>query len=170
MSDFLQPCGLQHIRLLCPSVSSRVCSNSCPLSQRCYLTISSSASLASFLPFSPQDQGVFQWISSLHQIVKVLELQLHHQSFQWIFQVDFLWDWLVWSPCCPRDSQSINSSVLSLLYGPSVTCVHDYYKTNPLNSYNIPEIGIIVSNRPMKEVRLLTKPTSSVNDKGKIQI
>ena len=27
-----------------------------------------------------------------------------HQSFQWIFRVDFLQDWLVWSPCCPRDS------------------------------------------------------------------
>ena len=26
-------------------------------------------------------------------------------SFQWIFRVDFLWDWLVWSPSCPRDSQ-----------------------------------------------------------------
>ena len=35
--------GLQHIRLLCPPVSLRVCSHSCPLSQGCYLTISSSA-------------------------------------------------------------------------------------------------------------------------------
>ena len=31
-----------------------------------------------------------------------LELQLQHQSFQWIFRVDFLWVWLVWSPWCPR--------------------------------------------------------------------
>ena len=45
------------------------------------------------------------WISSSHQVAKVLELQLQHQSFQWIFRVDFLQDWLVWSPCCPRDSQ-----------------------------------------------------------------
>ena len=30
---------------------------------------------------------------------------LQHQSFQWIFSVNFLWDLLVWSPCCPRDSQ-----------------------------------------------------------------
>ena len=28
-----------------------------------------------------------------------------HQSFQWIFRTDFLQDWLVWSPCCPRDSE-----------------------------------------------------------------
>ena len=36
----------------------------------------------------------------LSQVAKVLELQL--QSFQWIFWVDFLWDWLIWSPCCPK--------------------------------------------------------------------
>ena len=39
----LQPHGLQYTRLLCPPLSPRVCSNSCPLSQWCYLTISSSA-------------------------------------------------------------------------------------------------------------------------------
>ena len=37
-----------------------------------------------------QHQGLFQWVSSLHQVAKVLELQLHHQSFQWIFRADFL--------------------------------------------------------------------------------
>ena len=52
-----------------------------------------------------QHQGLFQWVSSSHYVAKVLELQLQHESFQWIFRVDFLWDWLVWSPCCPRDSQ-----------------------------------------------------------------
>ena len=41
MSNSLQPRGLQHVRLPCPSLSPRVCSNSCPLSQWCYLTISS---------------------------------------------------------------------------------------------------------------------------------
>ena len=40
--DFLQPYGLQHCRLPCPSSSRRVCSNSCPLSQWCHPTISSS--------------------------------------------------------------------------------------------------------------------------------
>ena len=43
MSDSLWPHGLQHARLPCPSVSPRVCSNSCPLSWWCYPTISSSA-------------------------------------------------------------------------------------------------------------------------------
>ena len=57
-------------------------------------------------PLSPpalypsQHQGLFQWVSSLHQVAKVLAHE--HQSFQWIFRVNFLWDWLVWSPCHPR--------------------------------------------------------------------
>ena len=37
-----------------------------------------------------QHQGLFQQVSSSHQVAKVLELQLQHQSFQWIFSVDFL--------------------------------------------------------------------------------
>ena len=71
-----------------------------------------------------QHQGLFNWISSSHQVAIVLELQLQHQSFQWIFRTDFLEDGLVGSPCCPRDSQessptpqfkSINSLALSFL-------------------------------------------------------
>ena len=42
-------------------------------------------------PFNvSQHQGLFKWVSSLHQVVKVLEFQLQHQSFQWIFRADFL--------------------------------------------------------------------------------
>jgi len=37
-----------------------------------------------------QHQGLFQWVCSLHQVAKVLEFQLWHQSFQWIFRTDFL--------------------------------------------------------------------------------
>ena len=37
-----------------------------------------------------QDQDLFQWVGSLHQMAKVLELQLQHRSFQWIFSIDFL--------------------------------------------------------------------------------
>ena len=36
-----------------------------------------------------QHKCLFQWVSSSHQVAKVLELQLQHQSFQWIFKVDF---------------------------------------------------------------------------------
>ena len=37
-----------------------------------------------------QHQGLFQWVNSSHQATKVLEFQLQHQSFQWIFRTDFL--------------------------------------------------------------------------------
>ena len=37
-----------------------------------------------------QHQGPFKWVSSLHQVAKILEFQLQHQSFQWIFRTDFL--------------------------------------------------------------------------------
>ena len=50
-----------------------------------------------------QHQGLFQWVSSSHQAASVVELQ--HQSFQWIFRVGFLSNWLVCSPGRPRDSQ-----------------------------------------------------------------
>ena len=52
MSDSLQPHGLQHARLSCPSWSPGVCSDSCPLSLWCHPTISFSASLFSFWPQS----------------------------------------------------------------------------------------------------------------------
>ena len=42
-----------------------------------------------------QHQGLFQWVSSLHQVAKVLQFQLQHQSFQWIFGlISFRMDWL----------------------------------------------------------------------------
>ena len=56
----LWPHGLQHNRLLCPSPSPRLCSNSCPLSQWCHPTISSSVTPFSSFPHSYPDSGSFQ--------------------------------------------------------------------------------------------------------------
>ena len=53
----------------------------------------SSPSLPAFNP--SKHQGLFWWVSSLHQVVKELELQLQHQSFCWILRIDFLYGWLV---------------------------------------------------------------------------
>ena len=54
-----------------------------------------------------QHQGLLQWVRASYQVAKVLELQLQHQSFQWIFGTDFLYNWLVWSPCSPRTLKSL---------------------------------------------------------------
>ena len=82
-----------------------------------------------------QHQSFFKWVSSSHQVAKVLEFQLQHQSFQWTPRTDLLSDGLVESLCSSRDSQesfptlqfkSINSSALSFLYSPTLTSIHDY--------------------------------------------
>ena len=92
-----------------------------------------------------QHQGLFQWVSSSHQVAKVLELQLQHQSFQWIFRTDILYDWLVWS-YSPRDPQessptpqfkSINSLVFSFLYGPTLTSIHDHWKNHSFDQMDL---------------------------------
>ena len=86
----------------------------------------------SCLPIS-QHQGLFKWVSFSHQVVKILEFQLQHQSFQWTFRTDLLG--------VQRDSQessptpqfkSINSSALSFLYSPTLTSIHDHWKNHTL--------------------------------------
>ena len=105
MSDSLWPHELQHARLLCPSQSAGDCSNSSVLSWWCYLTSPSSVTSSSFCLQCFQASGSFSWVNSSHQ--EVLELQLQHQSFQWMFRIDFLNDWLVWSPCSSGGSQEL---------------------------------------------------------------
>ena len=90
MSDSLLPHGLQHIRLLSPLLSLWVGSNSYLLSQWCHPTISSFVVLFSSCPQSFPESGPFTMNQSSYQVAKVMELQLQHQSFQWIFRVDFL--------------------------------------------------------------------------------
>ena len=86
--------GLQHTRLPRPSLSPGVYSSSCPLSRWYHPTTSSSVALFSSCHQSFSESKSFPRIGSSHQVAKVLELQLQHQSFQWIFRVDFLrTDW-----------------------------------------------------------------------------
>ena len=140
MSDSLQPHGLQHTRPPCPSPTPGVYPNSCPLSRWCHPAISSSVIPFSSCPQSLPALGSFPmsqfFTSGCHR--SIVEFQLQHQSFQWIFRTDFLYNGLVGSPCSPRDSQessptpqfkSISSSVLSLFYGPTFTYMHHYWKT-----------------------------------------
>ena len=76
-------------------------------------------------------KGLLKWVSSSHQVAKVLEFQLQHQSFQWIFRTDFLQDWLVWSPCSPRDSQESSlTPQFKSIKCPTLTSIHDYWKNH----------------------------------------
>ena len=86
-----------------------------------------------------QHRGLFQWVNSSHQVAKLLELQLQHQSCQLIFRTNFFEDGLLGSACSSKDSQessptpqfkSINSLALSFLYSTIITSIHGYWKNH----------------------------------------
>ena len=104
VSDSLWPYGLKHTRPSSPSPTPGVYSNS-------YVHWVSDA-IQLFHPLSSlsppafnlyHHKGLFQWANSLHQVAKVLEFQLQHQSFQWAFRIDFLYNGLVEYHCSPKD-------------------------------------------------------------------
>ena len=126
-------------RLLCPPLSSRVCSNSCPLSQWCYLTISSCSVPFSSCPQSFPASGSFPmsrfFASGGQSIVTTASPSVLPVNIQGWFPLGLVW------PCILRDSQelspapqfeSVNSLALSLLYDPTFTFIHDYWKNIPL--------------------------------------
>ena len=109
MSSIAQFCSLSHVwlfvtplshRLPCPSPGFPVHHQLQKLAQThvCRVGDAIQPSHPQLSPSPPafslsQHQGVFQWVSSSHQVAKVLQLQ----SFQWIFRTDFLYNWMVWS-------------------------------------------------------------------------
>ena len=116
--------------------NSGACSNSCPSSQWCHPTISSSVVPFSSCPQSFPASGSFpmSWLltsdgHSIRASASVLPMNIQG-----------------WFPCSPKDSQesspapqfeNISSLVLSLLYGPALTSVHDYWKIVALNIWTL---------------------------------
>ena len=92
MSNSSWPHGLQHIRLPFPAHQQL------PEPTQTHVHCFSDAIQPShplLFPSLPtfnlsQQQGLFQWVSSSHQVPKVLEFQLQHKSFQWLLKIDFL--------------------------------------------------------------------------------
>ena len=135
MSDSLQPHGLQHTRLPCPSPTPGACSNSCPLSQWCHPTISSSvipfsSHLQSFTPSGSFSMNHFFEAGGQSTGVSASASVLPMNIQDW-----FPLGWTGWifsqSKGLLRVSptpqfKSINSSALSFLYGPTLTFIHDY--------------------------------------------
>ena len=129
MSYSLQPHGLQHTRLPCPSPSPKACSNSCPLSWWCHPTI-----LSSVIPFSSCLQSfpasgyflmspLFAWGGqSIGASASASVLPMNIQ------------DWFPVGLTCWISLQSkglsrvISSLALNLLYDPTLTSIHDYWK------------------------------------------
>ena len=118
VSSSLQPHGLHHDRLPCPSPSPEALSNSYPLSQWCHPScpLSSPSPLAFSLS---KHQGLFQWIDSPSgdQSIGASASALK-------------------SPSTPQ-FKSINYLAFSFLYSPTLISIHDYWKNNSLDKIDL---------------------------------
>ena len=70
-----------------------------------------------------QHEGLFQWVSSEHQVAKVLELQLQHQSFQWTLRTIFPLGW--------TGLISLHSKVLSRVFFNTIVQKHRFFDAQP---------------------------------------
>ena len=135
VSDSLRPHGQQHARPSCPSPAFRVCSNSCPSSWWCHPTISSVVPLSSCLQSFPAP-GLFQWVSSSHQVSKVLRFS-NSASDEYSGLISFRIGWFdllavqgTRKSLLQPQFKGINSSALSFLYSPILITIHDYWKNH----------------------------------------
>ena len=135
VSESLQPHGLQHARPPCLSPTPGDYSNSCPLSQWCHPTISSSVVPFSSHPQSFPASGSFLRSEFFASDGQSIGASASASVLPKNIQDRYLQDWPIWSPCSPTDSQvssptpqlkSINSLALSFLYSPTLTSIHDY--------------------------------------------
>ena len=139
MPNSLRPHGLQHARLTCPSPSPRACSNSCPLSRWCHpIILSSVVPISSCLQSFPA-LGSFPMSQLFASGGQSIGASASTSVLPMYIRTDFRYDWLVWSFCSPRNSQessltpwfdSISSLVLSLLNGPTLISIRDYWKNH----------------------------------------
>ena len=137
MPDFLWLQRLRYVRLPCPSLSPGFCSNHVHWVGD---AIQPSHPLPSPSPLAlnlSQHQGLVKWVSSSHQVAKVLELQHHSVQcpLQGWFPLGFTGLISLVSKGLSRifpspQFKSISSLALSLLYSPSITSIHDYWKNH----------------------------------------
>ena len=142
MSDSLWPHGWQHNRLSCPSPSPGTCSNSCPSSQWCHPTVSSSV-----VPFSSCLQSIPASGSFLMSQLFTSGGQSTEVSASASVLPMNIQDWspLGWTGLISLQSkglsrvfstttvQNINSLVLSFLYSLTLTFIHDHWKNHSLD-------------------------------------
>ena len=92
-----------------------------------------------------QHWGNFKWVNSLHQVAKVLKLQLQYQSLQWIFRlISFRMDWLdllavqgTLKSLLQPQFKSIISLGLSFLYSLNLTSIYDYWKNHSFDQMEL---------------------------------
>ena len=138
VSDSLWPHESQHARPPCLSPTPGVHPNSCALSQWCHPAISSCVIPFSSCPQSFPASGSFPMSLLFASGGQSIEAS----SSASVLPMMNIQDWFplgltVWFPCKNTQEstpapqlKSINSLVLSLLYGPSLTCIHEYWKNH----------------------------------------
>ena len=146
MSNSLQPYGLQHSRLPCWTPTPRACSNSCPWSRWCHSVISSSV-----VPFSsclqscpasgsfPMSQFFTPGGQSIGVSASASVLQMNVQGW---FPLGLMgWITLQFKGLSrvflQQQFKTINYSVFSFLYDPTLTAIHDHWKTIALTRWTI---------------------------------
>ena len=93
-----------------------------------------------------QHQGLCQRVGSSHQVAKVLEFQLQHQCFQWIFRTDFLWDWWTYLNLIISKVSSSNSTTLGVRI--SINRLwrrhkHSVHKHSHSSSFRVSLLGLL---------------------------
>ena len=147
MSDVLQPHGLQHARTPCPSPTPRCYSNSCPLSWWCYPTVSSSIVPFSSCPQSFPASGSFQMNQffasggqSIGASASASAVPMNIQDWfplGWTGWISLQFKGLSWESFPTLQFKSINSSVLSSLYSPTLTSIHDDGKNHSFDQIDL---------------------------------
>ena len=142
VSDSLRPHGLQHSRPLCPSPTPRVYSNSCPLSQWCHPTISSSV-----VPFSSRLQsfpasGSFPMSQLFASGGQSIRVSVSTSVLPMNIQDCFPLGWIGWISLLSKGFSRVFSNTrvqkhqifsAQLSYSPTLTSIHDYWKNHCFN-------------------------------------
>ena len=190
MSSSLQPHRLQHARVSWPSPSPRACSMSCPLSQRYHPTISSSVVPFSSCLQSFPSSGSFL-MSGLFPLGGIrIEASASALVLPMNIQISYRMDWfdlLAVQGTLKRESSPtpqfkiINSSAFSLLYGPTLTCIHNYWKNHNFDrtdlcwqsnvpAFNMPSRSVIAFLQRSKGLSIswLQSPSAVILEPKKI--
>ena len=141
VSDSLQPHESQQIRPPCPSQTPGVHLNPCLLSRWCHPTISSSVVPFSSCPQSFPESGYFQMSQLFASGGQSIGVSASASDLSMNIQDWFPLEWTGWISLKSKGLsrvfsnttvQNINSSVLSFLYSPTLTSIHDYWKNHSL--------------------------------------
>ena len=143
VSNSFQPHGLQHARPPCPTQTSVVYSNSCPLSRWCHPTTSSSVVPFSSCLRSFPTSGYFQMSQLFASDGRSIGISASTSVLPMNIQDWFPLGWTCWTSLQSKglsrvwQFKSINSLALSFLYSPTLTSIHDHWKNHSLDQTDL---------------------------------